>query len=136
MSGIVELIRIEESGNISFGNHLMDKKKKISDFEVGADIYKVKTFSEFTKLEKNGKLLFESNPGTTVYEMELSEDGILFYVEGDEEANVLVELEADTNYNIIIDGRITGTVKSSISGKVNFSVDFNEETKKVEVVKE
>ncbi len=136
MAGIVELIRIEESGKISFGNHLMDKKKKISDFEVGADVYKVKTFAEFTKLEKNGKFLYESNPGTTVYELSLSDNGIEFYVEGEKEATIIVGLESNTNYNIIIDNRINGTVKSSISGKISFSIDFNEETKKVEVMKE
>ncbi len=136
MAGIIELIRIEESGNISFGNHLMDKKKKISDFEVGTDAYKVKTFADFTKLEKNGKLLYESNPGTTVYELDMTDSSLEFYVEGGAEATITVELEADTNYNIFIDDRISDSVKSSVSGKLSFSVDFNEETKKVKIVKE
>ncbi len=136
MAGIVELIKIEESGNISFGNHLMENKKKINDFEVGADIYKVKTFANFTKLEKNGRLLFESAPGTTVYEMSLDDKGIEFYLEGDKAAAVTVELEAETYYNVFIDDRISGRLKSSVSGKVNFSVDFDEETKKIRVSKE
>ncbi len=136
MAGIVELIRIEDSGNISFGNHLMDKKKKVSDFEVGTDVYKVKTFEDFTKLEKNGNLLYESSPGTTVYELSHSDDVLEFYVEGTSEATITVELEADSIYQIYIDDRISDTAKSSVSGKLNFSVDFNEETKKIKIVKE
>ena len=56
MAVIEELIRQEDNGTISFGNHLMDEKKKVLDFEVNGDLYKVKTFCEITKLEKNGKI--------------------------------------------------------------------------------
>ena len=34
MAVIEELIRQEDNGTISFGNHLMDEKKKVLDFEV------------------------------------------------------------------------------------------------------
>lgn len=54
MAVIEELIRKEDDGSISFGNYLMDEKKKVLDFEVQGDLYKVKTFKEITKLEKNG----------------------------------------------------------------------------------
>ena len=57
MAVIEELIRKEDDGSISFGNYLMDEKKKVLDFEVQGDLYKVKTFKEITKLEKNGKML-------------------------------------------------------------------------------
>lgn len=63
MAVIEELIRQEENGTISFGNHLMDEKKKVLDFEVNGDLYKIKTFKEITKLEKNGKMLLETVPG-------------------------------------------------------------------------
>ncbi len=132
---ISELIRVEELGKLSFGNHLMESKRKITDFEVGGDLYKIKTFHKFTKLEKNGKLLYESEPGTTVYEMELMPDGVEFYVEGIEPASITVELENDALYNIYIDNRISGSIKSTLSGKINFSVDFDEETKRVKIVK-
>ena len=51
MAVIEELIRLEDNGTISFGNYLMDTKKKVLDFEVENDLYKVKTFKEITKLE-------------------------------------------------------------------------------------
>ena len=63
MAVIEELIRQEDNGTISFGNHLMDEKKKVLDFEVSGDLYKIKTFKEITKLEKNGKMLLETVPG-------------------------------------------------------------------------
>ena len=51
MSVIKELIRLEDDGSISFGNYLMDEKKKVLDFEVMGNLYKVKTYKEITKLE-------------------------------------------------------------------------------------
>ena len=62
MAVIEELIRLEDNGSISFGNYLMDEKKKVLDFEVCGNLYKVKTYKDITKLEKNGKMLFESVP--------------------------------------------------------------------------
>ena len=55
MAVIQELIRQEENGRISFGNYLMDEKKKVLDFEENGDLYKVKPFREITKLERTGK---------------------------------------------------------------------------------
>ena len=40
MAVIEELIRKEDDGSISFGNYLMDEKKKVLDFEVQGDLYK------------------------------------------------------------------------------------------------
>lgn len=66
MSVINELIRTEENGNISFGNYSLDVKSKAEDFEHDGDLYKVKTFKEITKLERNGMFVYESVPGTAV----------------------------------------------------------------------
>ena len=49
MAVIEELIRKEDDGSISFGNYLMDEKKKVLDFEVQGDLYKVKTFKEIAR---------------------------------------------------------------------------------------
>ena len=54
MSVIEELVRAEADGSISFGNHKLGKKAKKDNFECRGDLYKVKTFSEITKLERNG----------------------------------------------------------------------------------
>ena len=56
MAVIEELIRKGENGTLEFGNYKLDAKTKLSDFEFQGDLYKVKTFKEITKLEKNGKM--------------------------------------------------------------------------------
>ena len=62
MAVISELIRTEADGTISFGNYELDQKTKVSDFEHKGDLYKVKTFKEITKLERNGMFVYESVP--------------------------------------------------------------------------
>ena len=69
MSVVESLIRKETDGTISFGNYLLDKKSKVSDFENAGDIYKVKSFREITKLEKNEMFVYESVPGTAVHHL-------------------------------------------------------------------
>ncbi len=66
MSVVKELLRTEADGTISFGNYELDQKAKLSDYEYNGDLYKVKTFKEITKLERNGMLVYESVPGTAV----------------------------------------------------------------------
>ena len=66
MAAVAELIRTEADGKISFGNHLLQEKSKKEGFEAGGDEYKVKTFKEITKLERNGMFVYESVPGTSV----------------------------------------------------------------------
>ena len=66
MAVVDELLRTEENGTISFGNHKLAAKAKVEDYEHGGDLYKVKTYKELTKLEKNGMFAYESEPGTSV----------------------------------------------------------------------
>ena len=54
MAVISELIRTEENGKLSFGDYTLAAKAKLDNFEKDGDIYKVKTFKEITKLERNG----------------------------------------------------------------------------------
>ena len=69
MAVVKELIRKEENGTLSFGNYELPSKQKVSDFSYQGDNYKVKTFREITKLERNGMFVYESVPGTVVKEM-------------------------------------------------------------------
>ncbi|PKM49785.1 MAG: endosialidase [Firmicutes bacterium HGW-Firmicutes-7] len=125
MAGIEELIRVEDQGAISFGNYLADSKQKKQDFEVDGDVYKVKTYSSMTRLEKNSRLLYESIPGTTVYNFSLDEKELSFIVEGVEDAQITVELETEQEYKIYIDQMQLGKMKSNLAGKLNLSVDFS-----------
>ena len=72
MTVVKELIRSELDGTLSFGDYTLDTKTKKDGFEFQGDIYKVKTFKEITKLEKNGMFVYESVPGTAVEHFEVS----------------------------------------------------------------
>lgn len=135
MSVIKELIRKEADGTLSFGNYLLESKKKVLDYEVMGDLYKVKTFHEITKLEKNGMLLYESVPGTTVHNLNISENDIIFCVEGQEDAQVTFELEPEREYKLIVDNVLVGKVKANLGGKIIFSVECQNQLKKIELKK-
>ena len=66
MAAVKELLRVEADGGLSFGDYTLDSKTKLDGFEYQGDLYKVKTFQEITKLEKNGMFVYESVPGTAV----------------------------------------------------------------------
>lgn len=66
MAAVKELLRAENDGTLSFGDYTLGSKTKLDGFEFQGDIYKVKTFSEITKLEKNEMFVYESVPGTAV----------------------------------------------------------------------
>ena len=121
-----ELIFREDDGSIGFGNYLLEQKSKVSDFENAGDIYKVKSFREITRLERNEMFVYESVPGTSVRRLRETADGIEFQVQGAQDAQITVELEADTVYGICIDGENAGTMKTNLSGKLSFSVELEE----------
>ena len=62
MAAVKELLRAESDGTLSFGDYTLASKTKKDNCEFAGDIYKVKTFSEITKLEKNGMFVYESVP--------------------------------------------------------------------------
>ena len=93
MAVIEELIRLEDDGSISFGNYLMDEKKKVLDFEVCGNLYKVKTYKDITKLEKNGKMLLEAVPGATVHNFIMDAKTVAFEAESSDDVQITMELE-------------------------------------------
>ena len=131
MSVIEEFIRVEKDGTISFGNFLTDSKKKVVDFEVNGDLYYVKTYSEITRLEKNSKLLLEAVPGAAIHNLYMDGKKVSFSIEGKDDIHVIMELEPNTEYRVIVDDFIVGSVCGILSGKVNFSVDVKNGEKNV-----
>ena len=124
MAAISELIRKETDGTISFGDYTLGAKAKLDNFEHNGDIYKVKTFSEITKLERNGMFVYESVPGTAVSELSVTDNGLKFMVEGPEDAQITLELAEETEYEITIDGKSAGTMKTNLGGKLSLSVEL------------
>lgn len=126
MACISELIRTEQDGSISFGDYSLTAKAKKDGFEVQGDLYKVKTFKEITKLEKNGTFVYESVPGTAVTGFTESENELNFQVEGLEDSQITLELEESSEYETEINGASAGTVKTNLGGKLSLSVELEE----------
>ena len=124
MAVVEELLRSEASGAISFGNHKLSQKAKLEDYKHAGDLLKVKTYNEITKLEKNGMFLYESVPGTSVLDFDEKEDGVEFVVEGDADAQITIGLNDDTEYEVFVDGKSIGTMKTGLGGKLSLSVEL------------
>lgn len=134
MAGISELLRAEQNGAISFGDYTLEQKAKRDNFEHAGDIYKVKTFHEITKLEKNGLFAYESVPGSTVTDFVEKENGVSFQVEGNEDVQITLELNESTSYMIYVEGKQVGLVDTNRSGKLSFSVQLGGQPVAVKVV--
>lgn len=124
MSVVTELIRKEEDGSISFGDYSLAAKAKLDDFEFQGDLYKVKTYKDITKLEKNGMFVYESVPGTTVNNFKALENKVSFSVEGQEDTQITLELEAEAEYEIIVNEESAGVMKTNLGGKLSLSVEL------------
>lgn len=136
MAVVEELIRIEENGTISFGNYKLEEKAKKSDFEYKGDLYKVKTYKDITKLERNGMFVYESVPGTAVTNFRVENGGVSFDVESEQNAQITVELEESTAYVMYLDGVNAGSMSTNVSGKLSLSVPASNGNTVVKIVKE
>ena len=110
MAVVEELLRSEADGTISFGNHLLESKAKAENFEHCGDLYKVNS----------------SVPGTSVLNFSETADSVSFIAEGAEDAQITLELKEDTEYEVWIDGKSIGTMKTNLGGKLNISVELEE----------
>ena len=126
MPVIEELICIEQDGTISFGNYKLGQKAKKSDFEYQGDMYKVKTYNEITKLERNDMFVYESVPGTAAEHFKVTDEDVEFAVEGSRDAQITIQLENDTDYEVYVDGAAVGSMKTNKSGKLSVSVELEE----------
>ena len=132
---IDELIREEETGALSFGNFALATKTKKDGFQYRGDSYKIKTFREITKLERNGMFVYESVPGTVVHDFRATDKAVNFVVEGEEDSQITLELEAEKEYKIHIDKVYVGKMKTNLGGKLNLSVEL-EPAKMVDILVE
>lgn len=127
MAVVEELIRTENNETLSFGNYKLATKSKADNFEFGGDLYKVKTFKEITKLERNGMFVYESVPGTAVSRLRVTDTGIEFQVEGPEDAQITLELEEQAEYQVLVGGVNAGHMKTNLGGKLSLSVELSED---------
>lgn len=133
MAVVKEIIRVEENGTLSFGNYELKEKTKVLDFEVEGRLYKAKTFYEVTKLKRDGALVYESLPGTAVHQFKVTDFGVSFEVEGEGSSQITLELEPETEYKLLIDDITISNIKSTVSGKINFSIECKKEAQTVQL---
>ena len=116
MANVKELLKAEENGSLSFGDYSLTQKTKLDDFSFEGDTYKVKTFQEITRLEKNGGVVYESVPA--------------------DDLQITLEVEPEKEYKVYVNDTNIGKLKSSLSGKISFSIELDAgETAKVQIVK-
>ena len=131
MAGIKELIRTEEDNTLSFGNYDLPTKGKVSDY-----VYKVKTFHDITRLEKNETFAYESTPGTVVTDYKETEDTLSFIVNGFQDTQIIVAVEDDTEYQVSVDDAVIENYETNLSGKIVISLELEPGcVKKVQICK-
>ncbi len=119
---MAELIYVQDNGKLAFGDYTLAAKAKADGFEFGGDLYKVKTFQEITKLERNGMFAYESVPGTNVTDFSANDKEMEFTVAGTTDTQVALGLEAETEFKLYIDGTNIGKMKTNLGGKLVFSL--------------
>lgn len=124
MASVVELLRAENDGTLSFGDYTLGSKTKKDNFEFKGDIYKVKTFSGITKLEKNGMFVYESVPGSAVEHFMATDLEVSFTVSASGDVQFTLELEPESEYEVFIGGMTYGRMSTNLSGKLSVSVEL------------
>ena len=122
---MAELIFVCENGGLGFGDYTLAEKSKLSDFPHMGDLYKVKTFAEITKLERNGSFVYESVPGTKVEGYKEEDRKVSFCVEGNDHTQITLDLEEEKEYRVMVDGTNLGKMATNIGGKLVISVDLS-----------
>ena len=130
MEVVKSLIQSEKDGTLSFGDFSLNEKQKKSDFKHDGDLYKVKSFNEITRLERNGAFVYESVPGTAVFNLKVSDKEIDFSLTGKGDIQITMELQAEKDYEVIVAGDSLGVMKTNLGGKLTFSVEADETSKK------
>ena len=109
-------------GSLNFGDFSLASKTKAS-LEIGGDAYKVKTFGEITKLEKNEMFVYESVPGSKVTDFVQKDNHVSFNVEAKSDLQITLELEEGKEYAVSVDGADRGKMTTGTGGKLTLSLE-------------
>ena len=121
---MADLIKKEADGSLSFGDYTLPEKTKQDDFKVDGGSYKVKTYNEITRLERDGVLVYESVPGTNVTGLKSTGTGLSFEIESKDDAQITVGVDPETSYDVKVAGESIGVISSNLGGKLSFSVEL------------
>lgn len=67
---------------------------------------------------------YESVPGTSVNHFRETADGVSFEVEGNEDAQIIVGLQDDTEYEVHIGDENIGKMQTNLGGKLSISLEL------------
>ncbi len=135
MAVISEAIRVESNNSLSFGNYHVSEKIKINEFKHNGDVYDLRTHDELTRLQKNGSLLIETVPGSTIHNLSINDKLVNFDIEGDGDTQITLELEPSKEYKILVDDMNIGNSSSKLSGKLSFSTNLNPNIQNIKIEK-
>lgn len=130
-----ELIRVAKDLSLGFGDYTLSEKTKLSDFEFEGNIYKVKTFKDLTRLEKNDMFMYESEPGTSVEGLIVKDNVLNFMVEGDGSTQITLGLEDDSEYDVSVNGNDFGKMVTNMGGKLVLSAELEKNKPQMIIVK-
>ena len=80
-------------------------------------------------------LPWESVPGTSVFDFEETDVRTEFEVEGFEDTQITLELEAEQEYEVFVDDVNIGRMTTNLGGKLVLSVELGSAQKHVKVVR-
>ncbi len=123
---MADLIKKEADGSLSFGDYNLPEKTKQDDFKADGGSYKVKTYNEITRLERDGVLVYESVPGTNVTGLKSTDTGLSFEIESKDDAQITVGVDPETSYDVKVAGESIGVISSNLGGKLSFSVELQD----------
>ncbi|MCR4777597.1 MAG: endosialidase [Lachnospiraceae bacterium] len=118
----MEILVGNSDGSLSFGDYSLDSKTKAT-LEINGDVYKVKTFKEITKLEKNEMFAYESVPGSVVTNFKQSEKEVSFDVESPADVQITLEMEEGKEYSVFAGGTDLGKMTTATGGKLTLSLE-------------
>ncbi len=125
MAAEKELIYTEADGSLGFGDYTRNEKGKVNAFEANGDQYRLRTFYETTKLEKNEAFAYESEPGTTVTDYKETEEGVSFIVSGIGSTDIILAVPDVPRARVWMDGSEVAA-DTSLTGKISFRVSLPE----------
>lgn len=119
-----EIIMLNKN-KLDFGDYNLDEKVK-DTIELNGIKYRVKTHEEITRLERDELMIYESVPGTNVYNFSYNSEEIYFDVEGKGNTSLIIAVNQDKTYNIFVNNEEYLSINILAGGKIQFLINFDE----------
>ena len=80
--------------------------------------------------------VYESVPGSSVERFKETDTGVMFEVSAPEDVQFTLELEPESEYEVWINDKSSGKMRTNLSGKLSVSIELSaEESAQIKVVK-